>query len=227
MTNENFKAERWIKNGVFGQTLPNTCLAATYLKEPTARYAVRLEHAAEPESKKYGRWTLIDRSTSTQISSVTTTETRSSIAVTGHLYKPENVREQADCRPPQAVFVNRFIGTKQVTEEQLVHLESSNASIDASIDVAKVVASGSPLPLITAEVEHAFYDDKEERHIFHQEIYNDGWEAAMDDALKRDVASYGSKLLLMPARKLISLELTGDSRGCKWLSECAQIWLRG
>lgn len=196
--------------------LPDTCLAAKYLKEPTARYAIRLEHAAVPESKLYGRWILVDRLTSTQIGSVTTTETRNPIHGTGVLYKPEDVRELADCRPPHAVFVNRFIGTKlgteKLTEEQLVSVESSKASID----VTKIDAPGSQLRLITAEAEHAFYDDKEERFLFHQEIFDDGWKAAMDEALQREVASFGSKLLLLPARKLISLELTGDSRGYPW-----------
>lgn len=196
--------------------LPDTCLTATYQNEPTARYAIRLEHAAEPESKLYGRWTLIDRVTSTPIASVTTTETRNPILGTRALYKPEDVRRLADCPSPQAVLVNRFVGTKpgtgKLTEEQLVRIESSKASID----VMKIDAPDRQLRLITVEAERAFYDAKEERLLFSQEIFEDGWKAAMDEALQRGVASFGSKLLLLPARKLISLELTGDGRGYPW-----------
>lgn len=196
--------------------LPDTCLAARYLEEPKARYVVRLEHAADPESKKFGRWAIIDRSTSTEISSVTTTETRSTINVIGRLYKPEDVRELADCRLPQAVLVNRFIGTKlkteMLTDEQWVRVESSKANVDVSI----IDTPANRLPLIFSEAEHAFYDQKEKTLLFNPDIYDDGWEAAMENALQQNVASYGSKLLLMPERKLISLELEGGGRRYPW-----------
>lgn len=208
VSNDTERAINWVP------FLPNTCLAATYLKEPMARYSVRLERDAQPEIEQYGTWTIVDRLTATKVASLTTSEKS---YITAHLDDPQNIGHPIDCRSPHSVLLNRFTGIKPENEALNPVLNKQNfhwvtqTTVLASPPLLDLIANKNSLPLIQMTTVKVPFRSGEWEARTSPKALQERWQEAVKEASASGLGQFyrenGGSLLDWNKRNLIELKL--------------------
>jgi len=195
--------------------LPDTCITLKPRASPTARYSLTLHPSTAPEPTEYGSWSFINRKTGEKLAVLTTVDTLNSIS-SGQVSPRDAQKPDSDCRSPYTVIIDRltnFAGKGDVehpTQLLEVELAKSNA------DVARIDTSAVNVPLLKPVIEQTLYTEQESRELFSPEIWMPEWESSVGRARERGIASYGSKLIVWPERKLVSLIPTAKTNTFPW-----------
>lgn len=192
--------------------LPDTCIAATYSNAPTARYALSLGTGASRDTRQYGSWVLLDRTTGQPIVRLTTTDTPGRVSSAGLGLSLPARPLVGDCRSPHTIIVDRLIGSDSARQTQLLLVER----VDAKPDVTSIDQAASNMPLVRAISEPFLYSEAEEGSLFAPEIRQSEWKLAIEQAFSAGYADYGSTLVDLRARRLISLAPTSRANSYPW-----------
>ncbi|MBG9387425.1 hypothetical protein [Caenimonas aquaedulcis] len=195
--------------------LPDTCITLKPLALPTARYSLTLHPSTAPEPTEYGSWTFINRETGEKLAKLTTVDTLNSIG-SGQVSPRDAQTPYSDCRSPHTVIVDRltnFTGKNDGEHPtQLLEVEL----VKPNADVASIDASAADVPLLKPVIEQTLYTEQESRELFSPEIGKPEWESSVGRARERGIASYGSRLIVWPERKLVSLTPTAKTNAYPW-----------
>lgn len=194
--------------------LPDSCIKLTYLQAPTARYALSLQPASGRLFRQQGAWQLVDRATGKSIASLATVDPSPWVSA-GSVLSPEGAPRSKDCFAPHTVLVDRLHGTAAsdpVRDTHLLDLER----IQAKTDVKGIDAADPLLPEARAVAEQVAWTEQEEKALFNPDIYFEPWRDAVALARERNTSPYGSRLLDLQERKLVSLVPTTARNPHPW-----------
>lgn len=179
--------------------LMDSCITATYVDKPSARYALRYAPSKNVLGKQFGYWTISDLESNRSIAQLTTVDDPTTPS-------SENYHH---CGAPYSSLADRI---KPLTNSKFRPVTVKNTKVTPNIFPGEIEASFGELPSVIPAISNTTFSSDEEGYLFNWMSSVESWRKTITEAKREKIGHYGERLLDLDRQELKSLKTSSDDR---------------
>lgn len=180
--------------------LMDSCITATYVDKPSARYALRYVPSEKALGMtQMGYWTITDLELNRSIAQLITVDDPTT---------PSSENYQ-DCRSPYSFLADRI---KPQSNSEPRPITARNTTVTPNIFPSEIEVAFGTVPSIVPIISNATFSSDEEDYLFNWHFSTKAWRKAIAEAKKEKIGHYGERLFDFDRQELKSLKTSPDNR---------------
>ena len=180
--------------------LMDSCITATYVDKPSARYALRYVPSETALGvTALGYWTITDMELNRSIAKLITDDDPNT---------PISINYQS-CAAPYSSLADRI---NPQSKNNLHPITVRNTTVTPNIFPSEIAVAYGSLPSVDPIISNATYSSDEEDLLFNWNTSSKAWPKAITEAKKEKIGHYGERLFDFDHRELKSLKTFPDNR---------------